>query len=86
MHPGWDSGLPGDNRASSIICMARSQRISPRNCRYAGDLLEEGRLRAAVEGGLESAAFVELVAALCRELKRLNNMQETVNKPAGACV
>ena len=43
-------------------------------------MLEEG---AAVEGGLQSAMFVDLVAFLCSELKRLNKMQETVAKPAG---
>ena len=40
-------------------------------------------MRAAVEAGLESAAFVELVMALCSELKTLCEMQETVTRPAG---
>ena len=56
------------------------------NCRYSGVLLEEGKLRAAVEAGLASGEFVELVTALCSELKRLNKMQETVTKPSGVCV
>ena len=51
--------------------------------RYAGALLEDGKMKTAIEEGLASAAFVELVTALCSELKRLNQMQETVTKPAG---
>ena len=30
--------------------------------------------------------FVELLISLCSELKRLNQMQETVAKPAGLCM
>ena len=41
-------------------------------------------MKAAIEEGLASVAFVELVVTVCSELKRRNQMQETVNKPAGS--
>ena len=51
---------------------------------YTGALVEEGKMKAAIEEGLASAAFVELVVTVCSELKKRNQMQETVNKPAGS--
>lgn len=52
-------------------------------CSCSGPLLEEGKLREAVEGGLHSQMYVELVGSLCEELKSLNHMQESVSRPAG---
>ena len=40
-------------------------------------------MKTALEEGLGSEAFVELITTVCSELKRRNKMQETVNKPAG---
>ena len=54
------------------------------SCRCSGTLLEDGKLLAAVEAGLQSAMYVDLVVSVCSELKRLNQMQESVSKPAGA--
>ena len=54
------------------------------SCRCSGSLLEDGKLLAAVEAGLQSAMYVDLVVSVCSELKRLNQMQESVSKPAGA--
>ena len=45
--------------------------------------MEGGKLKTAIEAGLQSAMFIDLVTFLCSELKRLNQMQETVTKPAG---
>ena len=53
-------------------------------CSYTGALVEEGKMKAAIEEGLASAAFVELVVTVCSELKKRDQMQETVNKPAGS--
>ena len=47
--------------------------------------MEDGKLQEAIEAGLSSAMFVDLLISLCSELKRLNKMQETVARPAGVC-
>lgn len=51
---------------------------------YSGALLEDGKLQEAVEAGLRSTMFVDLVSSLCSELKKLNQMQENVSKPSGS--
>ncbi|CAI8028392.1 Protein FAM98A [Geodia barretti] len=64
-------------------CLLDSILASLEDIGYTGALVEEGKMKAAIEEGLASAAFVELVVTVCSELKKRNQMQETVNKPAG---
>ena len=51
--------------------------------RYEGCLLDEGVFREAVEKGLSSSEFINLVDSLCLELKRRLQLSEAVTKPAG---
>lgn len=45
--------------------------------------MEDGVLKESLEKGLESDHFIELVSAICSDLKQLCSLQEAVSKPQG---
>lgn len=47
--------------------------------RYTGPLLDEKCLQKALEGGAKSPEYTQLVEWICKELKSLCNLDETVN-------
>ena len=52
-------------------------------CRYKGSLNEATCLQSAIDGGLSSHEFINLVDLLCTELRILLNMEESVTRASG---
>ena len=68
----------------SVVCTVYSLGLMLLvSCRYEGELSDTAALSKAVQEGLASRHYCQIIVQLCSELKETNKMEESVSPPQG---